>query len=86
MHARGPEALRAIMGLWGMNKKHSSASLDQACAQALASGTHRLRDIKRLLHVPSQPHLNFQDDHPLVRDLGVYADFITQHTDYGKIP
>lgn len=86
VHARGPEALRAIMGLWGMNKKHSSASLDQACAQALASGTHRLRDIKRLLHVPSQPHLNFQDDHPLVRDLGVYADFITQHTDYGKIP
>jgi len=78
--ARGPEALRSIMGLWNLRKKHTAASLNAACQQATASGVRRLKDIKRLLGSPQQPTLNFQENHPLIRDLCVYGDFITTTT------
>jgi transposase len=75
---RGPEALRSIMGLWGLRKTHSSASVNQACEQAVAGGLKRLKDIKRLLGTPGQrqEELAFQESHPLIRDLGVYGEFI----------
>ncbi len=75
--ARGPEALRSIMGLCGFNKKHSAASLEAACAKALASGTYRLRDVQRLLKQPlQQGQFAFASSHPLIRDLNIYAEFI----------
>jgi hypothetical protein len=47
--ARGPESLRSIMGRCGLIKKHSAATLNTTCAKAIQSGTHRLRDIRRLI-------------------------------------
>ena len=78
---RGPEALRSIMGLWGLRKTHTSASVNQACEQAVADGLKRLQDIKRLLGVPGQrqEELAFQESHPLIRDLGVYGEFINTY-------
>ena len=78
---RGPEALRSIMGLWGLRKKHASASVNQACEQAVAGGLKRLQDIKRLLGTPGQrqEELAFQESHPLIRDLGVYGEFINNY-------
>ena len=78
---RGPEALRSIMGLWGLRKTHSCASVNQACEQAVAGGLKRLKDIKRLLGAPGQrqEELAFQDVHPLIRDLGVYGEFINTY-------
>jgi transposase len=77
---RGPEALRSIMGLWDLRQKHTAASLNAACQQATDSGAKRFKDIKRLLGKPTQPTLDFQETHPLIRDLGVYGDFITTTT------
>jgi len=78
---RGPEALRSIMGLWGLRKTHAAASVNQACERAVGGGLNRLKDIKRLLGTPgeAQEQFSFQETHPLIRDLGVYAEFINNY-------
>jgi hypothetical protein len=77
VEARGPEALRAIMGLCNLGKKHRASVIEEACAKALAAGTHRLRDIQRLIGAPlQQGQLAFEQTHPLIRDLKIYAEFV----------
>ena len=80
LDARGPESLRSIMGLCGLIKKHSPAALNAACAKALKSGTHRLKDIRRLIGEQSeQTAFSFVESHPLIRDLTIYSNFINHH-------
>lgn len=87
VNARGPEALRSLMGLWGLHKTHSSAALDAACRRALAAGARRLKDIKRLLSEPaSAAQMTFAERHPLIRDLNIYGDFITHHAQNAQNP
>lgn len=75
--ARGSEALRSIMALCGLIKKHSATALDTACGKALKSGTHRLKDIKRLIgEQATQSDFGFAQSHPLIRDLKIYSEFI----------
>jgi hypothetical protein len=77
---RGPEALRSMMGLWNLSKKHSSYAIDTACRKAMAVGTKRLKDIERLMGQPAQQDtFDFTQKHPLIRDLKIYADFIGAH-------
>lgn len=79
--ARGPEAIRAIMGLCGLIKTHSASSMDAACAKALKQGARRLKDLRRLLgESAEQSCFGFAESHPLIRDLGTYSDFINQTT------
>lgn len=76
---RGAQALRSIMGLWHLNKKHPAKQLDQACRKAIANNTRRLKDIQRLVTQPisaEQSQFEFGAEHPLVRDLGVYSAFV----------
>jgi hypothetical protein len=77
--ARGPEAIRAIMGVCGLIKKHSATALDAACAKALREGCHSYKGIKTLLgRETEQTHFGFVESHPLIRSLGTYSDFINQ--------
>ena len=77
--ARGPEAIRAIMGVCGLIEKHSAIALDAACAKALQNGCHSYKGIKALLgQEKDQAHFGFAESHPLIRNLGTYSDFITQ--------
>ena len=77
---RGPEALRSIMGLCNLVKKHTAATIDAACEKALKAGARRLKDIQRLIGEPSeQGNFAFAQNHPLIRDLKTYSDFITEH-------
>jgi transposase len=77
LDARGPESLRSIMGLCGLIRKHSGAVLNTACAKALKSGTHRLKDVRRLIGEQSeQTAFGFAQSHPLIRDLKSYSDFM----------
>ena len=79
LDARGPEALRAIMGLCGLVKTHSTAALDGACAKAIQAGTRRLKDVQRMIDAPAdQQTFDFAEKHELIRNLQVYADFINQ--------
>jgi len=74
---RGPEAIRSLMGLVGLTKGHSFKALNQACAMAAIQGTYRLRDVRQLLHQPTQQgQLGFSSDHPLIRNLREYGLFI----------
>jgi hypothetical protein len=54
LDARGPESLRSIMGLCNLIKKHSGAVLNAACAKVLKAGTHRLKDVRRLIGEQSE--------------------------------
>ncbi|MFY9986337.1 MAG: IS21 family transposase [Chthoniobacterales bacterium] len=79
-NARGPESLRAIMGLCELIKKHSAVALNTACAKAIKSGTYRLKDVRRLMgEQPQQTDFGFAESHPLIRDLKTYSDFINQY-------
>jgi len=80
--ARGAQALRSIMGLCGLIKQHSATAINTACAKALKAGTHRFKDLRRLLGQQAEQKLfGFADNHPLIRDLTVYSNFINQfHT------
>jgi transposase len=77
VEARGPEALRAIMGLCHLGKKHTAAAVNAACGKAQAVGVRRLKDIQRLIGEPAeQTRFGFAESHPLIRDLSAYSEFI----------
>lgn len=81
--ARGPEALRAIMGLCNLVKNHSASSINTACAKAIKQGARRYKDIRRLLgEEVEQVTFGFVESHPLIRDLGTYSSFIQQTHDH----
>jgi transposase len=78
-NARGAESLRSIMALCSLIKRHSASAINTACSKALKSGTHRFKDLRRLLGNPSeQQTFGFAENHPLIRDLTIYSNFINQ--------
>jgi transposase len=79
---RGPQALRAIMALCHLSTKHHAGAIDRVCARACAEGLWRFKDLRRLLENPAsamQSPLPFAEEHPLIRDLQSYAQFIADH-------
>jgi hypothetical protein len=77
--ARGPEAIRAIMGVCRLIKKHSATAVNAACAKALQNGSHSYKAIQALVgQKTEQVHFGFAENHPLIRNLGIYSDFILQ--------
>jgi hypothetical protein len=67
------------MGLLALLDQHSFKTLNEACASALSRGAWRLRDIKALLEQRQrevQTHLDFAQNHPLIRNLTEYGVFI----------
>jgi hypothetical protein len=73
---RGPQALRSIMGLCNLVGHHSAAIIDHACKRAVAAGTYRFKDIRRLIGENTvQTGFVFAEKHPLIRDLGAYSEF-----------
>jgi len=79
--AKGPIGLRSIMGLISLAEIHPFRAINSACDQAMAHGTVRLRDIRKLLEAPpsGQMALPFQTEHPLYRNLAEYGHFIENH-------
>jgi hypothetical protein len=79
-NSRGPESLRAIMGLCQLIKKHSAVALNIACAKAIKTGTYRLKDVRRLMgEQTEQTAFGFAENHPLIRDLKTYSEFVNQY-------
>lgn len=79
---RGPQALRAIIALCGLSAKHHAGAIDRVCARACAEGLWRYKDLRRLLEHGAgavQPPLPFAEEHPLIRDLQSYAQFMAEH-------
>src|SRR6266700_7807464 len=84
---RGAESLRSIMGLCALIKQHSATAINTACSKALKAGTYRFKDLRRLIGSPSvQQVFGFAENHPLIRDLTIYSNFITQFYTHEQHP
>ena len=75
---RGIEGIRVVQGLLSLAKRHPCAALEQACGVAASYGSYRLRTLRTLLErqAGQQPSFAFLDEHPLIRSLADYAQFV----------
>jgi hypothetical protein len=82
MHSEeGQTAVRRILGLLSLAKKHGAATVDDACAAALEVGACKYyRFIRRYLERHPQLPLSLRQVDPLIRQLTEYRDFIQNKT------
>jgi transposase len=82
MHSEeGQTAVRRILGLFSLAKKHGAATVDDACAAALEVGTSNYyRFVRRYLEHNPQLPLSLRQVDPLIRQLTLYRDFIQSKT------
>jgi transposase len=75
---RGVESVRVLQGLLNLAHHHAAADLERACDTALSHGADHLRTIRELLKRSAvrQESLPFMDEHPLIRDLSDYGQFV----------
>jgi transposase len=75
---RGIEGVRVLQGLLNLARKHSATDLERVCDIALSYGALGLRTLRVLLQrsAAKQLTLPFLDNHPLIRDLSDYSQFV----------
>jgi transposase/transposase-like protein len=80
LQARGIEGVRVLQGLLHLAARHPAEDLERACAAALAHISYRLRTIRQLLKHQAQRQevFDFMKEHPLIRDIGEYSQFVRQ--------
>jgi transposase len=78
LQARGVEGVRVLQGLLNLAHRHPGDAIEQACDVALSYGAYRLRTIRALIErqAPRQEQLPFLEEHPLIRDLSDYGQFV----------
>ncbi|HEX2518179.1 MAG TPA: IS21 family transposase [Castellaniella sp.] len=76
--ARGVEGIRVLQGLLSLAKRHPAEAIERACAIAAGYGCHRLRTVRRLIdrQAPTQEQFAFMHEHPLIRPLAEYTQFV----------
>jgi len=82
--SRGIEGVRVLQGLLSLAKRHAVEQLEAACAIAPSYGSYRLKTIRALLerHAPTQEQFAFMEEHPLIRPLSDYTQFV--HVSFQK--
>jgi transposase len=77
---RGIEGVRVLQGLLSLAKRHPWAALEKTCAIAASRRSYRLRTLRALLkrEAPKQEPLPFMDEHPIIRDLADYGQFVKE--------
>ncbi len=90
IESRGIPAARTLQGLLSLSKKYQAQQIDRACDTAWRSQAFNYRVIKRLLEhqtAAQQQTMEFMDDHPIVRNVSEYGDFIRNslHGDSGHV-
>ena len=75
---RGIEGVRVLQGLLSLTKTHSCQAVDEACRIALSYGALRLKTLRELLKRRGEPQLMLPllDEHPLIRPLSDYGDWV----------
>jgi transposase len=78
LQTRGIEGVRVLQGLLNLAHRHPCAAIEQACDSALSHGAYRLRTLRALIERqgPRQEQLPFIEEHPLIRDLSDYGQFV----------
>jgi transposase len=76
--ARGIESIRVLHGLLNLTNKHPSETLERACETAHSYGEYRLKTLRQLIQhaAPKQQAFEFLDEHPLIRHLSYYGQFV----------
>jgi len=78
LSARGIEGVRVLQGLLSLAKRYRSEQLEHACDIARSYSAFRLRTVRQLIDrdVPKQQEFAFMDEHPLIRPLSEYSQFV----------
>jgi transposase len=81
---RGVEGVRVLQGLLSLARRHPVAAIERACDSAARSGCYHLRTVRALIarQAPSQEEFAFMHEHPLIRPLAEYSQFV--HTQFQK--
>src|SRR5579872_768559 len=78
LQARGVEGVRVLQGLLNLAHRHPAGAIERACDVARSYGAYRLRTVRALLErqAPRQESLPFLEEHPLIRSLSDYGQFV----------
>jgi hypothetical protein len=78
LQARGIEGVRVLMGLKQLADKHPRDSIELACRTAHSYGAYRLKTVRKLIdrNAPVQAQFEFLDEHPVIRPLVSYSEFV----------
>lgn len=76
----GVEGIRVLQGLLALTKKHTSDELESACELAWRHQAYQLRIVRKLLKRDAhrQETFAFLDEHPIIRPLSEYGEFVHQ--------
>ena len=81
LHRRdGQTAIRRILGILSLAKKHGAATVDAACATALEVKACEYRFVRRYLERQPTLPLTLRQVDPIIRQLTLYRDLITERT------
>jgi hypothetical protein len=81
IHAReGERAVRRILGVLSLARKHGRDATSDACAAALDLGLPTYRFVRRYLDRRPPLQLSLKQVDPLIRELTHYRDLIAQRT------
>jgi hypothetical protein len=75
---RGIAGVRVLQGLLALAGDRPAEVVEKACEIALAASVFQLRPVRKLLarHSPKQQPLAFVDEHPIIRPLAEYRDWL----------
>lgn len=78
LKARGIPGIRVLVGLLNMANDHDCKSIDNACEIALSHNAFRLKSIKNIITKGGnkQQQMEFIDEHPIIRDMSSYGEFV----------
>lgn len=78
LEARGVQGIRVLTGLLHLADDYDFGSIDRACEIALSHGAYRLRTVKNIIRRGgnSQQQMDFIDEHPVIRDMSSYEEFV----------
>jgi transposase len=81
LHRRDGEiAVRRILGILSLAKKHGASSVDAACATALEVNHSEYRFVRRYLERQAAPPVTLRQVDPIIRQLTLYRDLIAEKT------
>ena len=75
---RGIRGIRVLQGMLSLMNRHPYPDIEQACQIALTHQAFRLRTLRKLIAQggPKQEQFEFIDEHPTIRPLKDYAEFV----------
>jgi hypothetical protein len=80
LQARGIPGIRVLVGLLSMANDYDYSSIDNACEIALSHNAFRLKTLRSIIKQGGnkQHQMDFIDEHPIIRDMSSYREFVRE--------